>query len=208
MEMEDASQWRQKSDVSEHVTPSADSDPFLHPHTLPSYPSEANDFLGEATAYPTRHYHISFVVLAYICLALFAWISTCILSFRPIVSSTYFADTTHTFFYSNLDRLYQKNERWFQATRVLQSIVSVLAIPLTSAVCAKAAVVFAQRSSRRTSLSLRQTMALADKGWASPAIVMRAGTPQGFKRIGSSFLLIAIVLNLIGLRRPTLVYEQ
>ena len=208
MEMEDAAKWRQKSEFSEHVLPSADSDPFLHPHILPSYSSEANNSLSEATAYPTRHYHVSFAVLAYICLALFAWISTCILSFRPFFWPTYFADTTQTLGYSDLGHLYSKNQRWFQATRVLQSIVSVLAIPLTSAICAKAAVVFTQRSSRRTSLSLRQTMALADKGWASPATVLRASTPQGFKHIGSSFLLIAVVINLLGLRCPALVYEQ
>ncbi|KAK5069198.1 hypothetical protein LTR64_008648 [Lithohypha guttulata] len=198
MEMEDRARWRQKPSSEENVLSFNDSEPFLSREWSSGIP-QIKESSSETTANPSRYYHNYFSVLVYICLALFAWIITCILSFRPIVAPTYTADTTRASLYSSMAGLYQRNQRWLQATRVIQSIVSVLSIPLTSAVCAEAAVAFTQRSSSRTSLSLRQTMALADKAWASPFMVLRAIKPQNFKRIGSSFLLVAIFMNLLGL---------
>ena len=207
MQNDPDAQWRQKLEGIEHLLLPTDSDPFLAASKPSWNTDDGRDYSSGATAVSTRQYHILFAVLAYICLAFFAWVTTCILSFHPVGLSSYIADTTETGFYIDMGRHYQKNERWSQAARVVQSIVSVLTIPLTSAVCAKAAVAFAQRSSHRTSLSLRQTMALADKGWASPALILPASTLHGFRRIGSSFLLLAIVINIVGRYCVTIIYE-
>ena len=90
---------------------------------------------------------------------------------------------------------YAKNDNWFRAARVIQSIVSVLTIPLTSAVCSSAAVVFIQRNGK-SNLSLRQLMTFSDKTWADPATYPRSFI--SWKRYGSSLLTFAILLNGLG----------
>ncbi|KAK5683196.1 hypothetical protein LTS10_004727 [Elasticomyces elasticus] len=97
---------------------------------------------------------------------------------------------------SVIHSFYTKNEAWLRAAQVMQSIVAVLTIPLTSAVCSKAAVAFLQQRTN-SNISLRQTMALADRGWTDPMIYfkMLAG---GFKRYGTMFLLGATILNILG----------
>ena len=92
--------------------------------------------------------------------------------------------------------LYVKNEDWYQAARVIQGIVAVLVIPMTSAVCSKAAVGFMQRKQLR-GLTLRQTMVLADKGWNVPELYWQL-VSGGFRRYGSPFLMMAICLIFLG----------
>jgi hypothetical protein len=102
---------------------------------------------------------------------------------------------------SHYHSFYVKNEQWYRTTRVVQSIVSVLTIPLTSTVCSSAAVVFVQHNRQSFGLSIRQVMTLADKGWLDPKTYVRIFplfTSSGWKRYGSSFLLVAIVLNIFG----------
>lgn len=97
--------------------------------------------------------------------------------------------------------LYVSNERWFQAAQVIQSIVAVLTIPLASTVCSKAAVISVQRRDQQK-LSLRQTIALADRGWTDPVIYIRL-LSGGFKQYGSKLLVLAILLNAIGTPLPS-----
>lgn len=97
----------------------------------------------------------------------------------------------------NLQSLYARNEGWLRAARVIQAILGVITIPLTTVVCARAAVVFTQRLHKRSDLSLRQTIALADRGWTSLEVyghLVRGKIPK----YGSSFLYIAIILNILG----------
>ncbi|KAL4966396.1 uncharacterized protein BDV14DRAFT_188903 [Aspergillus stella-maris] len=101
------------------------------------------------------------------------WIITCWLSYRPIGRKSYRqipkryvdADPTHPF--------YVRSEHWFHAARVLQAITSVLTLPLTSAICATAAVIYTQRSNSRLMF--------------------------GRVKFWTRFLLLAFVLNLLSL---------
>ncbi|KAF8812036.1 hypothetical protein BYT27DRAFT_7088253 [Phlegmacium glaucopus] len=151
-----------------------------------------------AVPYTTLHRsaYIPKLVLGYTALAIFAWVLTCILSHRPITTDHYDI-SVHGYVNgtANIHSLFVENQRWFRVARVIQSIVTVLTIPLTSAVCSKAAVVFVQRQS---GLSLRQAMALADKGWTDPKLYAKLLFSSGLKRYGSSFLFLAILLNILG----------
>lgn len=126
-----------------------------------------------ATASTTLHrsFYVLIVVALYALLALFAWTVTCIFTDHPITTKSYAAvwEPNH-WGNSNLgpsspiNSLYVKNRRWYRVARVLQSIVRVLTIPITSAVCSSAAVIFVQYDRQRRNLTMRQVMNLADKG--------------------------------------------
>jgi len=47
-------------------------------------------------------------------------------------------------------------------------------------------------------MSLRQIITLSDKGWTSPYIYYRLLTPTGWKRYGSSFISLALLLHALG----------
>lgn len=156
-----------------------------------------------------RSGYILFLVLLYIFLALFSWIVICYLSFRPITTDRYglwLWDRWNNEYpwarFDNMHSLYTQNERWYHAARVIQSIVGVLTIPLTSAVCSCAAVVFIQRRQARGRLRIRQVITLADKGWtdlrtyAKTVLFFAADGEQ--RRYGSSFLLLAMFATVLG----------
>ncbi|GAW22640.1 hypothetical protein ANO14919_121820 [Xylariales sp. No.14919] len=145
-----------------------------------------------------RSVWIVIATLGYIILALYAWVITAVLTYRPIGPSHYgvyidgdndgwgySANYTHS--------LYQKSEAFYRSARIVQSSVAVLTIPLTSAICARAAVAFLQQNSGMT---VRQMIALADKGWIESSIFLRP--PWRWKRYGSWFLFYAYLLSLLG----------
>ena len=115
------------------------------------------------------------IVLVYIGIALSGWIITCKAS-----ESAYGQD----------------NRSWITAAKVLRSISGVLAIPVTTAICTRAAVIYTQRRPRgRRGPTLRQVMVLADKAWADPQLVWHL---VNWRRSGSGFLLGAVLLTLLG----------
>jgi hypothetical protein len=143
-----------------------------------------------------RSSYILYIVVIYASLALTAWILICILTFRPLTTARYGYNALE----SRPDRLpakYDKSEAVHRAARVVQSIVTVLTIPLTSAVCSAAAVIFAQSQSKGRRLTMRQAMALADEGWTDPTTIAKLVTGRG-KRLGSSLLTCALILVLLG----------
>ncbi|KAJ5175369.1 uncharacterized protein N7482_001246 [Penicillium canariense] len=152
-----------------------------------------------------RSGYILFTVFLYIGLAVFAWVVTCYLSFRPITTKHYDLQALDNGNWALPDRNYQnplfgRNEQWYRAARIIQSVVGILTIPLTSAVCSSAAVIFIQQRAHK-GITVRQVMTLADKGWADLATYARILpflTTDEWKRFGSSFLLLAILLNLLG----------
>lgn len=153
-----------------------------------------------------RSPYILFLVLIYTFLILFAWVITCILVSRPITTGHYgiYMGNDSTGGYPSAvgsHTLYVDNEHWYRAVRVIQAIVSTLTIPLASAVCSAGAVVFTQKGKRENTLSLRQLMVLATSGWADIPTYWNL-TPgvrkNGWKRYGSSFLFLAILLNALG----------
>ncbi|KAF2229483.1 hypothetical protein EV356DRAFT_455776, partial [Viridothelium virens] len=137
------------------------------------------------------------LVGAYSVLAIFAWTVLCVTTYRPITTPYYNRYYGHLYSGFDIQSLYEKNQKWLESARVIQSIVGVLTIPLTSAVCSKAAVVFTQQPSKRTNLSLRQMVVLSNRGWNDPAIYGRLFSGD-LRRYGSSFLSLAILLNILG----------
>lgn len=142
-----------------------------------------------------RSGYILFLVLLYVGLALFSWIITCFLSFRPVTANQYGVSNDHKDVYRSrepkyIHSLYVRNQNWYRAARVMQSIVGVLTIPLTSAVCSSAAVIFAQQRQAPGGLTARQVMTLADKGWTdlpTYARILPLLTSNGWKRSGAPF---------------------
>lgn len=145
---------------------------------------------------PTRLHRSSYILvltLFYAALAIFAWAVTSFLALGPVSAKSY-----GPFKFSGGLRGY---EGWYRAARIVQSIVSVSAIPLTSAVCSAAAAVFVQQRGPSTNLTLRQLLTLADKGWSDPTTYARTFPgvrKDGWKRYGSTFLLLAMVLTTLG----------
>lgn len=159
----------------------------------------------------TRLYRSTYVLLLtllYMGFAIFAWTVTCILSLRPITANHYGAwiwDNNNNGYGASspkhLQSLYVKNENWFRTARVIQALVGVLTIPVTSAVCSAAAVVFVQRNGSRSDITIRKVMTLADKCWTDPPTYLRTFpylVSKGWKRYGTSFLFLAMFLCLLG----------
>jgi hypothetical protein len=144
-----------------------------------------------------RSGYIVFMVVIYASLALTAWILTCLLTFRPITTKHYGYNVRVSYSEPLLKAKYDKSEEVYRAARTVQAVVTVLTIPLTSAVCSAAAVIFAQSKRKERHLTMRQMMALADKGWTDPTTIARLLTGRG-KKYSSLPLICAMLLILFG----------
>lgn len=83
------------------------------------------------------------LVLLWAVLAVTSWTLTCLLTHDPLTASHYgvdYSSETYSDGVTSVHNLYRRTETIFRFARTLQSVVSVLTIPLTSAVCSKAAV--------------------------------------------------------------------
>lgn len=149
-----------------------------------------------------RSSSVLFLVLIYSTITILSWVVTCILTFRPMTAHHYGvwiwnADNdwygwSPTYLHNRM----LQNERWFVAMRTLRAIAAVLTLPVASAVCASAAVIFVQRSTSQSHLSMRKVMVLADRAWADPSSYVKMAL--SWKRYGSVFLLLAILINILG----------
>jgi hypothetical protein len=107
-----------------------------------------------------RSGYIIILVLCYAALTITSWTITCLLTSKPLTTGYYGVYVADSKDYSNIDPTglrgyYQRTEKLLRATRTLQSVVSVLTIPVTSAVCSKAAVAFVQSKRRRSGFTIR-----------------------------------------------------
>ncbi|RJE26739.1 hypothetical protein PHISCL_00970 [Aspergillus sclerotialis] len=142
------------------------------------------------------------IVVLYSALAIFSWVIIVYLVFHPITNShlRYHGSQTGRFLIGpdEINHLYAQNEQWVQTARVLMSFAGVLSIPVASATCAGAAPVYSQRRAKSRDLSLRQVMMLADRCWTNPLTYIHAvGSKKGYRRYGSPFLLVAIVIHFL-----------
>ena len=142
-----------------------------------------------------KHTLALLIILVYAFVAILSWSITCVLSYQPIGVPTYF-DQSGNYSHSH----YETTDNWRKAASVGQSIVSVISIPVTSAICAKAAAVYCQRRSdaKMPSLSLRQMLALADKGWTDSRTLLNVVRPSISRRTRSPLLLLSAGLVAIG----------
>lgn len=160
---------------------------------VPSSPATSTTRLHRSSS-------IVLLVLLYAALALFAWTVTVILTFRPTSGQAHYGawfpgNNDYGIGGGDVHQFYVKATNWYHAARVIQSIVGVVTIPLTSAVCSNAAIVFiAQR--HKSHLSLRKVITLADKSWNNLAAYPRIAF--SWKRYGTYFLLAAFLLNTLG----------
>ncbi|KAK2608869.1 hypothetical protein QQS21_002582 [Conoideocrella luteorostrata] len=192
------------------------------PPALPPRPARVDDRLLEDTeiyddathgrqTLPATSLHrstgIVYLALGYAALAITAWTITFIASRRPIGGHSYTFDRQWSEDHNEGSIkpaaedafTFTSGEEYVKAARVLQAIVSVLAIPLTSAVCSQAAVVYLQRAGQNEpGPTLRQTMVLADKSWTEPLIVLKLLFSRDWTRRGSLFFYVAAFLTVLG----------
>ncbi|KAJ5833675.1 hypothetical protein N7474_001986 [Penicillium riverlandense] len=142
-----------------------------------------------------------FLTIIYAALALYSWVILAHLSFRPIYNRSwqaYTIDTEYSFCDSLLDPMsYAGDAQFYRSAQIIQSIVSVLTLPLIAAVCASAAVVFVQNQKDGMSMSMRHVMALADNRWMDLSLVNDV-LQVGWKRCGSALLILGVFLHFIG----------
>jgi glucose-6-phosphate-specific signal transduction histidine kinase len=70
-------------------------------------------------------------------------------------------------------------DKWVTAINVLNSITSLITIPVLSALIAQAAAVYSQRHNSRQNLRLKHLIALADRGWTNPFILGKTWMWEG-----------------------------
>ncbi|KAG8630013.1 hypothetical protein KVT40_001632 [Elsinoe batatas] len=152
-----------------------------------------------------RSSYLLVLAMSYSTLAIVAWSLICTLSRKPLTTNSYH-DIGQDLVVR--DRVFDRNEEWVRATRFLQALVTVLAIPMASAACSSAAVLFTQNLSlNQRPLSLRQLLVLADRGWSDPETITRFLRPgqvrKDWSRYGTRLLGVSILLALLsGITSP------
>ncbi len=135
-----------------------------------------------------RQTYLLVLVSLYSVLAIAAWVILCVQNKRPITAKTYdYVPNTVDVYHGGLDGRMKSNADWFRTVKVLFAITNTLIIPLTSTVCASAAVVHVQSFGRRRHFSMQHTITLADKGWLSPPVWLDLLTPRGWRSRASYF---------------------
>ncbi|KAJ5176634.1 uncharacterized protein N7482_002511 [Penicillium canariense] len=139
---------------------------------------------------------ITFLTLLFAGLAIYSWVILVILSFRPVSTRSWEANTSQLHQYpKHLD--YGLDASLYRSARVIQSILSVIILPWTSAVCAHAAVIFVQQQKDSMGLTMRQVMTLADRRWLDFSLLLDV-CGGAWKQHGSHLLLLAITLHFLG----------
>ncbi|MCJ1438612.1 hypothetical protein MMC27_008002 [Xylographa pallens] len=142
-----------------------------------------------------KHVLALWLIVLYALIAILSWTITCVLCYQPIGIPTYFDQVGN---YSGSQ--YERSDRWRIAATLGTSVIGAISIPVTSAICAKAAAVYCQRRSdvKAPPLTLRQMLALADKGWSDSAVIRDVLRPSTSRQIRSPLLMFAAVLVGIG----------
>lgn len=134
-------------------------------------PKERQDGAGKnVDRDPALRYRIRglFLIALYFPLLLIPWAVTLVIADRPFSHGSYIK---HSGF---LRKDIITVEKWVVAINVLNSIASIVTIPILSALLAQAAVVYSQRRSHHQHLSVRHLFALADRGWSDLDILYNA----------------------------------
>ncbi|KAH7091064.1 hypothetical protein FB567DRAFT_263880 [Paraphoma chrysanthemicola] len=179
------------------------SDDFKSSDTLIGTAKTHHRAAAAVEASTLRYRHRALWLLAfYTPLLVIPWALSCVLVYHPIDGSSYYDQSGFPKGSLKLHR------RLINALAVLNSVAGIVTIPLISALIAQAAVVYTQRRRNSTSLSIRQTFALADRGWSNLGVLQEAWPPWGSRsnsRGGASshFLwLSAMFLLLCAVQQP------
>ena len=111
---------------------------------------------------PSWRYLRRIIYLLLFCIPLLVvpWVLIRVLAARPLYAPSYLKQAGGF----SLSKI-QSMRSWIVAVRVLNAIGGVVAIPILSTLLAQAAAVYTQRRKAEQSLGIRQTFALADRGW-------------------------------------------
>lgn len=125
------------------------------------------------------HKHAFLLLTLYIPLILIPWLITGLLATRPLTKSTwaYAPGFSHS--------EYTALQAWARAVPILNALAAVLAVPVTSALGAQAAVVLAERRYDGQRLSLRHLFGLADRVWCDWRVL---GTMWRWREPGSGLV--------------------
>ncbi|PVI00149.1 hypothetical protein DM02DRAFT_487798, partial [Periconia macrospinosa] len=142
-----------------------------------------------------HHYPVIWLIVLYIPLLFVPWVATVVLTYRPISRSTYYYPNGF-----NMDE-YKQMQSWVTAIDVLNSIASLLAVPVVSFIIAQTAVIFSQRRAPARQLSVRDIFALADRAWTDTSVLMKLVRAKGhgsrafngFIAMASGFLFVSAV---------------
>ena len=151
-----------------------------------------------APAKLSRQTYLLFPVSLYSCLSIIAWTMICIQTKRPITTHSYNSNADD--YNGVLANQMKSNAEWFRTAKILLTITNTLIIPLTSTVCASAAVIYIQNFGRQRCFTMQQTATLANKGWSSPQIWLTLLSIRGWKSQGSYFLVFAMGFHALGKR--------
>lgn len=187
----DEGRWDQESDTQASAAQS-------HPQGQPGgmFPSANQTLIHDRIAGAVQKHSLAlWLILLYAFIAILSWTITCVLCYQPVGVPTYFDQSGN---YSRSH--YETTDNWRKAASVGLSILGVISIPVTSAICAKAAAVYCQRKSdaKEPLLSLRQMLALADKGWLDSSTLLDVVRPSTSRRTRSPLLILSAGLVAIG----------
>lgn len=145
---------------------------------------------------PRRKRYMYMMFFAYAAISITAWIILCHIGRGPVRTS----DDNLGWQHRRLKWAYEPEmgRRSYRAATVLSTIAAVMTIPTAATVCAYAAVPFSQYQMKGKNLSLRQVLTLADRGWMSPHMVIKALLPVDKHTHGSPFLWYAAAIIFIG----------
>ena len=180
------------SDTCDHVPPLED---FIYPEAQAIQKIKKERKRLRNGRELQRHSLGLWLVLVYSILTAFTWIITCVLCYRPVTIPTYYdPDSDYT------RAQYDNNDLWRRGAKVASALIGSVTIPVTSAICAKAAVVYCQKSSspHNQVLTMRQMLALADKGWSDIQILLDVMRPSTSRRTRSTLLIISALLCGVG----------
>ncbi|MCJ1434631.1 hypothetical protein MMC27_004000 [Xylographa pallens] len=187
----------------------AASELLLEGHATGPTGSERYD--GNATVQDTvqwSHSSIGLIVAACFTLVVaLQWVLVCILSRRPISNrcDTYEMDVICDWStpeqatqLADLVHVFDVNADWIRATQVLASGLSVLIIPITTAVCARAGATMATTDGKGRNITLMQTLTLANKSWMDPMFFYSMTSNVFARRAVNWMFLLSFLLTVLG----------
>lgn len=168
--------------------PNAQSNDSANQETEPLQVQDKEDSTGAR-----YHRYAIFLLIVYIPLITVPWALTCVMSKRPLGASSYHIQRGF------IDKEMRRIENWTRAINVLNSISSLVTIPILSALVAQAAVVYSERHETRQDFRLKHLVALADRGWTNPFILGKTWVWKGRESIRVRNLLhFAAIVILLG----------
>ncbi|KAH6017010.1 hypothetical protein HBI82_111500 [Parastagonospora nodorum] len=132
-----------------------------------------------------------FLLIFYIPLIIIPWALTCVMAKRPLSASSYY--NQHGLSDLDIDRI----EKWAISVNVLNSIGSLITIPVLSTLIAQVAVVYSHQHHKDSDYRLQYLVAFADRGWTDAFTLFKSWKWPGGMSNGARNLLFFAALTII-----------